>query len=87
MKKLNWNDCVKVKLTDHGKDIYFHQYDNLIEEGLHIEREYPKVDEDGFSEFQLWPFMNLYGPYINMAMPVVAEGICFYIDEVDLEDV
>ena len=31
MKKLNLNHFVKVKFTDHGKEIYYHQYDSLIE--------------------------------------------------------
>ena len=25
--RLNLNDNIKVKLTEHGKDIYYHQYD------------------------------------------------------------
>ena len=55
MKKFNMNYHVKVKLTDRGKDIYYHQYDELITKypDLKIEPEYPKVDENGLTEFQL----------------------------------
>ena len=87
MKKLYWNDTIKVKLTDYGKDIYYHQYDHLIERGIKIERLHAEVDEDGYSKFQLWSFMHLYGEYIGLAMPNVVEDISFYIDDNDLNEV
>lgn len=87
MKKLNWNSFVKVKLTDLGRDIYYHRFDGLIERGINITPQYPKEDENGYCGFQLWSFMQLYGGYIGMALPKVAEDISFYIDEEDLEDV
>ena len=83
--KLNWNSKVKVKLTDYGKDIYFHQYDHLIERGASITPTYPIEDNDGFTSFQLWVFMNLYGPYISMTSKPVVEDISFYIPEDELE--
>lgn len=69
MKEININDHVKVKLTDFGKDIYFHQYDDLNEKQgkTIIEPHYPKVDEDGYTDFQLWSLMELYGEHIHMA--------------------
>ena len=69
MKKLNTNDTVKVKLTDYGKDIYFHQYDHFNKQQGRtiIEPRYPKVDESGYTEFQLWHLMELYGNYIHLA--------------------
>lgn len=92
MKKLNLNQWIKVKLTDHGKDIYYHQNDELIdimkERGLKpLTRSYPSVDENGYSHFQLWCFIAMYGPYINMGLPNVIEDLCIYIDERDLDDV
>lgn len=92
MKKLNLNHFVKVKFTDHGKDIYYHQNDDLNKimeaRGLRpLVPTYPKVDESGYSMMQLWQFMNLYGPHINVGAPNVIEDMYIYIDERDLSDV
>ena len=83
--KLNWNTKVKVKLTNYGKDIYFHQYDHLIEQGASISPVYPDEDERGFTSFQLWEFMNLYGPYIYMTNKPVVKDLNFYIPEDKVE--
>ena len=74
--KINLNDTVKFKLTDYGKDIYFHQYDELNElikrnGGKPLEPKMPKVDDNGYTEMQLWHFIELYGKYIGMANPNV----------------
>lgn len=87
MKKINWNYKVKVKLTTYGKTIYYHRYDQLIKMGVNLERSLPAVDEDGFSSFQLWDFMELYGPHISMIGESVVEDISFYMNDEDLKDV
>lgn len=92
MKKLNLNQHIRVKFTDHGKDIYYHQYDGLIEvmkaKGVKpITPSYPPVDEDGYSTMQLWCFIELYGPHIHMGAPNVIEDLYIYIDERDLDEV
>lgn len=93
MKKLNWNSTIKVKLTDLGKDIYYHRYDHLNEElkcinaNMAIEPTYPKVDEEGYTEFMLWYFMFLYGAHIHLIFPDVVETIDFFIEDEDLEEV
>lgn len=89
MKKFNLNYLIKVKLTDHGKDIYYHQYDGLLAEypKLKFKPHYPEVDENGFSTFQLWMFIELYGPYIGMCKEAVIEDLCFYFEDEDLEEV
>ena len=92
MKKLNLNDIIKVKLTDLGKNIYYHRFDNLNEwitnhGGDPLERTYPEVDDEGYSKFQLWQFMKLYGPYMEMAAPNVVEPLNIYISDDDLEGV
>ena len=91
MKRLNWNDTVKVKLTDLGKDIYYHQYDEL--NALHpnlkkvLEPKFPEVDDEGFTEFLLWKFMQLYGKHIGMGFPAVVQDVNFYIDESIIQDI
>jgi hypothetical protein len=61
MKRFNLNCNIKVKLKPEGVDIYYHQYDHLLEKGLINERSMPRIDEDGYTEFQAWKFMELYG--------------------------
>jgi hypothetical protein len=72
--KINLNQKVKVKLNPTGKDIYFHKNDWLMELFLKTDgfcpdylcREYPKEDSSGYSSFQLWELMNIYGKHISM---------------------
>ena len=90
MLKLNWNDTVKVKLTEHGKEIYRAQYDELNEimwsKGkAGFERPEPRVDENGLTAFQLWHFIQLYGNYIGVGLEEVVDSPYFYINEKDLE--
>ena len=85
--RLNLNDNIKVKLTEHGKDIYYHQYDRT---NAFLGRElckpsYPKVDEDGYTTFQLWCFMELYGVHIGMTLPNVIEPLDIVFDEPTIE--
>lgn len=87
MKKINWNDIVMVKLTDLGRDIYFHQYDDLIAHGLKISPSYPDQDIHGFSKFQLWYFMQIYGKYIGMMLPNIVTDCNFYIYDDSIDDV
>lgn len=78
---INLNETVKFKLTDYGKYIYYHQYDELIEKLKQngccepIEPEMPEVDENGYTEMQLWCFIELYGNYIGMTKPNVIEPL------------
>ena len=88
MKKFNVNSFMKVKLTDRGKDVYYHRWDELNKfYGKEvIKPEYPKMDEDGFSTFQWWEFMNIFGPFMENGMDIVIEKNYVYIDEKYLED-
>ena len=83
---LNLNDTIKVKLTDHGKDIYYHRFDNLIETGVKFTPKMPKVDADGYTKFQLWDFIQLYGQHIDMIKPNVIEPINIVIDGKNLKE-
>lgn len=75
--KININEYVKVKLTDYGKEIFYHQYDNINKTyGKEIIKpSYPTVDSDGYTSFQLWYFMNLYGRHIDMGVQNVIEPL------------
>ena len=73
MVRINLNERIKVRLTDLGEDIYYHQFDDLNERlGRCVcKPEYPKTDDDGYTEFQLWAFIELYGNHIGIAKPNV----------------
>lgn len=83
--EINLNETIRVKLTDLGKDIYYHQFDELCKvlkgRGISpIQPTMPRVDADGFTSMQLWRFIELYGGHIGMAMPNVIEPINIYYD-------
>lgn len=86
MKTLNLNDIIKVKLTDAGKDIFYHRFDgfNAICKREMIKPRYPDVDEDGFTKFQLWHFMDIYGQHMSLIGPTLIEHNNIYICEEDL---
>ena len=76
---MHLNDFVKVKLTDLGKEIYYHQYDDSLKEypvlSKYIKPHYPKIDKDGYTKFMLWQFIQLYGNHIGMGAPNVIEPL------------
>lgn len=74
---INLNEPVKVKLTDWGKEIFYHQYDmiNKVAGKEVCKPRYPKEDENGYTEFQLWCFMELYGEHMGMTLPNVIEPL------------
>ena len=75
--RINLNELIKVKLTDWGKEIYYHQYDrtNQIAGREICKPKFPKEDENGYTEFQLWCFIELYGEHMGMTLPNVIEPI------------
>ena len=74
--RINLNDNIKVRLTNLGKDIYYHQFDDLYKILTNIgEPTFPKEDADGYTEFQLWYFIELYGKHIGMMKPNVIEPL------------
>lgn len=88
--RCNLNDRIRFKLTDHGKDIYYHQYDtfNVLSRthGLQIiQPRYPETDENGYSQMQVWRFMEIYGPYMSVSEPNVIEPLELEF-EIDMEE-
>ena len=75
--KINLNDTIKVKLTPYGAEIYYKQFNKLNKQ---YEKEIckphmPQIDKDGYTEFQLWHFIELYGEHIGMCKPNVIDPI------------
>lgn len=78
--KIHLNDTIKFKLTDHGKDIYYHRFDKANEHifkngGTPIKPHMPKVDSEGYTKMQLWAFIKLFGPFTGMAMKEYIEPL------------
>lgn len=77
---VNLNQNIKVKLSDLGKEIYYHRFDEVNEKikchgGKPITPTMPKVDAEGYTLFQIWQFMNLYGEYMTMCGERVLETL------------
>ena len=70
LSNITLNSFIKVKLTHLGRDIYYHKDDEFIEYAEKmgmpgIQREYPKVDADGYTKFMLKAFMSIFGKYAH----------------------
>ena len=85
--KINLNETIKVKLTQFGKDIYTHKYDEIANKYplLKISRTEIKADETGYTDFTLWQFMNLYGPYMEIGEPEVIRPLEIIYEREDEE--
>ena len=77
IQKINLNETIKVKLTPYGAEIYYKQFDELNKQhGREIcKPQMPRIDKDGYTEFQLWYFIELYGQHIGMCKPNVIEPL------------
>ena len=92
MKSINLNDRIKVKLTPKGVDIFYHQHDELNKwlksvNSLLIEPYMPEIDKDGYTEFQLWEFMGIYGDHMKMGIDTVIKPLNIYLNDEDVIDV
>lgn len=74
--KFNMNDIVRVKLTDHGRRLHREYHDNLFANYLSarpIKYKPIKEDNNGWSEWQLWNLMSIFGKHIYMGCKSVFE--------------
>ena len=92
--KINVNDYVKIKLTEAGRSELKKQYRELEKEYSivgHIGM--PKEDEDGWSKWQLWRVMQVFGSTLHLGMnepfeaEIEVEGVGNYVkfDEAALD--
>ena len=68
-RDFNINDYVKVKLTEKGKYIYYHQFDDMNVDilkrgGKPLNPIELKYDDEGYTEFQMWHLMEIFGKYL-----------------------
>jgi hypothetical protein len=62
--KFNINECVRIRLTDKGREI--HKAAFAVVERITGRYTAPKEDSGGWCEMQLWTVMELFGPHIYM---------------------
>lgn len=75
MKAFNINDCIKVKLTDKGKEIIQEDYENTRAQYPELDLKPLYIEEaDGFTEFQLWHFMQIFGEHFWCGAPAYIEN-------------
>lgn len=85
-KTFNINEIIKVKLIQKGKLIYS-EYQIEIQKRFNrdkIKIDLPlnaKVDNEGFSSFQLWEFMKIFGSHMYCGAESVIEGPILYLPE------
>ena len=77
MIEYNLNKTVYVKLNNVGRDIYKNYIQNL-NSNLSTE---PKVDENGYTKFQLWDLIHIYGEYIGLGLQTPFDKNCIYFKE------
>lgn len=84
MHGINLNDIIKVRLTDAGMMVHRQHMIKLCSyascdiSGL-IE---PEIDKNGYTEYQLWVFINIFGRYLlNGAEPLIENNLIFYESE------
>lgn len=83
--RMNFNQSVKVKLTDEGVNILREQYEELerhyrertgkdtVEPFVH------KTDEEGYSSFPIWQLMKKFGPHIVVGKPEPFKGEMIFL--------
>ena len=69
----NVNHYVKVKLTEYGHEILKDRHDELRKGIKNIGEYKRKVDDEGYTRFQLWELMQKLGPYMKMGIKLPFE--------------
>ena len=66
--KFNLNEKIKVRLTSSGIKILRESHAQIYTVlGSEVPKfTEPSVDKNGYTEFQLWDFMNIFGEHMNM---------------------
>ncbi|MNL03782.1 hypothetical protein D3C87_1243300 [compost metagenome] len=90
--KVNINEIVKVRLTKRGMDVLRARHEELNDTikargGKELEEFNQKIDEDGYSKFQMWDLMNTFGIYMfaGTDLPFATEIIVSNGTHIDCE--
>lgn len=69
-QKINVNDLVRVRLTDHGRAVYAKWLESL---SLPEEYRVPKEESSGWSQWQLHELMGIFGSSTGVCKPLCFE--------------
>ncbi|CAH1053999.1 hypothetical protein [Paenibacillus pseudetheri] len=84
--RMNFNQTVKVKLTEKGMNILREQHEELerhyqertgkdtVEPFVH------KTDEEGYSSFPIWQLMKKFGPHIALGKLEPFKGTMIFLN-------
>lgn len=84
--KFNINDKVKVKITDMGYNIWLDWENQFIKFSstipvTTIEELKAKADKDGYTKFQMWDMMSIFGSHMNMGFENPIESNIILLSE------
>ena len=79
LEKININQFIKVKLTDYGQQIHIKHYDKYLKSIFPESKNIPVKDENGYTKYQLWEFMNIFGAYVFNGEEQIIENNEVYI--------
>lgn len=72
--RFNINDHVRVKLTDHGREIvHAHRQKLSAMLPIPLPATQNQEDADGWSRWQLWSLMEIFGEHIHLCGPLPFE--------------
>ena len=79
--KLNINDRIKVKLTVRGERVHFDHYYQWLKNIRSLEDCMPKPDKEGYTEYQLWEFANIFGEHLyNGAEQIIKDNEIIFVE-------
>ena len=84
MKEFNVNDTIWVKLMPEGRKIHWRKHLEFWKKlGKLNDFPYtpPNTDEHGFSSFQLWSFMEIFGSEFTLGALPFIENNTIYFEE------
>ena len=77
----NINDCIKVKLTDYGYKLHVSHYRKYFTDAHLQQYCLPFRDKEGYTKYQLWEFMNIFGEHMyNGADQVIQDNLIYFIE-------
>lgn len=81
----NLNNKIKVQLTDAGRSVYREHYESLRDYFKHTPVYEVREDADGWSEWQAWHFMEIFGQHFGHSSKQPAwMGVKVWVDSIDL---
>lgn len=83
--RVNFNDGVKVKLTEYGEQILKNRHEELnlhyLKRGVKDIGPYvSRADSEGYTSFQIWELMQKFGPYMSIAKPEPFKGEMIFLN-------